>query len=109
MLNKQTTLYLYRGASSSIDFDFSNFDFAVGSKCVFTISNLCKKENLLQFEFNQKKKYTMIITDEFTSTLKDNKYIYNIMYIVGDERYPQCADSDIIVRNVVNAYDGNSN
>lgn len=109
MLNKQTTLYLYRGASSSIDFDFSNFDFAVGSKCVFTISNLCKKENLLQFEFNQKKKYTMIITDEFTSTLKDNKYIYNIMYIVGEERYPQCADSDIIVRNVVNAYDGNSN
>ena len=109
MLNKQTTLYLYRGASSSIDFDFSNFDFAVGSKCIFTISNLCKKQNLLQFEFNESKKYTMIITDEFTSTLKDNKYIYNIMYIVGEERYPQCADSDIIVRNVVNAYDGNSN
>jgi hypothetical protein len=109
MLNKQTTLYLYRGASSTIDFDFSNFDFAVGSKCVFTISNLCKKENLLQFEFTEKKKYTMIITDEFTKTLKDNKYLYNIMYIGNGERYPQCADSDIIVRNVVNAYDGNSN
>lgn len=108
MLNKQTTLYLYRGASSSIDFDFSNFNFGNG-KCVFTISNLCKNENLLQFEFNQSRKYTMIITDEFTSTLKDNKYIYNIMYIVGDERYPECADSDIIVRNVVNAYDGNNN
>lgn len=108
MLNKQTTLYLYRGASSSIDFDFSNFNFN-GGKCVFTISNLCKKENLLQFEFYQSRKYTMIITDEFTKTLKDNKYIYNIMYITGSERYPQCADSDIIVRNVVNAYDGNSN
>lgn len=108
MLNKQTTLYLYRGASSSIDFDFSKFNFN-GGKCVFTISNLCKKENLLQFEFNQSKKYTMIITDEFTNTLKDNKYLYNIMYIKDDERYPECADSDIIVRNVVNAYDGNSN
>ena len=50
----------------------------------------------------------MIITDEFTSTLKDNAYTYNIMYIVDDERYPQCADSDIIVRNVVNGY-GNNN
>lgn len=108
MLDKQTTLYLYRGASSSIDFDFSEFNFASGSKCVFTISNLCKKEKLLQFEFNKKQKYTMIIGDEFTATLKDNAYVYNIMYIVGNERYPQCADSDIIVRNVVNAY-GNNN
>lgn len=108
MLDKQTTLYLYRGGSSSIDFDFSNFVFAPNSKCVFTISNICKKDKLLQFEFNQSKLYTMIITDEFTSTLKDNQYVYNIMYIVGDERYPQCSDSDIIVRNVVNAY-GNNN
>jgi len=104
MLNKQTTLYLYRGASSSIDFDFTNFNFNNG-KCVFTISNLCKNDKLLQLEFNLNKKYTIIIPDEFTETLKDNKYLYNIMYIVGDERYPQCADSDIIVRNVVNAYE----
>ena len=109
MLNKQTTLYLYRGASTSIEFDFRNFEFKNNSKCIFTISNLCKNSKLLQFEFTESKKYTMIITDEFTTSLKDNKYLYNIMYIVGDERYPQCADSDIIVRNVVNAYDGNSN
>ena len=104
MLDKQTTLYLYRGASSSIEFDFTNFDFN-GGKCVFTISNLCKKQNLLQFEFTNKAKYTNIISEEFTATLKDNKYLYNIMYIVGNERYPQCADSDIIVRNVVNSYE----
>jgi hypothetical protein len=104
MLNKQTTLYLYRGASSSIEFDFSNFEFN-GGKCVFTISNLCKKENILQFEFTNKKKYTITIDDEFTVNLTDNKYLYNIMYIVGNERYPQCADSDVIVRNVVNAYE----
>ena len=108
MLNKQTTLYLYRGASSSIDFDFTKFNFN-GGKCVFTISNLCKNDILLQFEFKSKIKYTMLISDEFTSKLKDNKYVYNIMYIVSGERYPQCADSDIIVRNVVNAYDGNNN
>ena len=108
MLDKQTTLYFYRGASSSIDFDFTEFEFAPNSKCVFTISNICKKDNLLQFEFTRPVKYTMIVSDEFTSTLKENKYLYNIMYIIGDERYPQCADSDIIVRNVVNAYENNN-
>lgn len=105
MLDKQTTLYLYRGGSTSIDFDFTEFTFASGSKCVFTISNICKNKNLLQFEFNESKNYTMIISDEFTATLKDNAYLYNIVYIVGDERYPQCKDSDIIVRNMVNAYE----
>lgn len=107
MLDKQTTLYLYRGATSSIEFDFTDFNFN-GGKCVFTISDICKKEKLLQFEFDTMRKYTMIITDEFTKTLKDNKYLYNIMYIINDERYPECADSDIIVRNVVNAYEDNN-
>ena len=104
MLDKQTTLYLYRGATSSIDFDFTNFNFN-GGKCVFTISNICKDTKLFQYEFNQSKVYTVIIPDEFTATLKDNKYLDNIMYILGDERYPECADSDVIVRKVVNAYE----
>ena len=104
MLNKQTTLYLYRGATSAIDFDFTEFEFN-GGKCIFTISNICKKTKLFQFEFNESKKYTIIIPDEFTATLKDNQYLYNIMYELGDERYPECADSDIIVRSVVNSYE----
>jgi uncharacterized membrane protein len=104
MLDKQTTLYLYRGATSSIDFDFTNFTFN-GGKCIFTISNICKDNKLFQYEFDESKKYTIIIPDEFTATLKDNKYLYNIMYIIGNERYPECADSDIIVRKVVNAYE----
>lgn len=104
MLNKQTTIYLYRGATSSIDFDFTNFDFN-GGKCIFTISNICKNTKLFQYEFTSATTYTVIIPDEFTATLKENKYIYNIMYILGNERYPQCADSDVIVRKVVNSYE----
>ena len=104
MLTKQTTLYLYRGATSGIEFDFTNFNFNSG-KCVFTISNICKSTKLFQYEFDESKKYTVIIPDEFTSTLIDNKYLYNIMLEVNDERYHQCADSDIIVRDVVNAYE----
>jgi uncharacterized membrane protein len=104
MLNKQTTLYLYRGGTSSIKFDFRNFDFKEG-KCIFTISNICKKTKLFQFEFSESKEYIVIIPDELTATLSDNQYLYNIMYEINNERYPQCADSDIIVRNVVNAYE----
>ena len=104
MLNKQTTLYFYRGATSSVEFDFTEFDFK-GGKCVFTITPLCGKEKLMQLEFNQNLKYTVLIPDEFTATLKDNQYLYNIMFVINDERYPQCADSDIIVRNVVNGYE----
>ena len=104
MLDKQTTLYLYRGATSSIEFDFTEFNFN-GGKCVFTISNICKNNKLFQFEFNESKKYIILIPDEFTSQLNDNKYLYNIMYFIGNERYPECADSDIIVRDVVNAYE----
>lgn len=104
MLNKQTTLYLYRGATSGIVFDFTQFDFAEDTKCVFTISNLCKTNKLFEYEFTTNDTYTVIIPDEFTATLNENQYLYNIMYIVGDERYPQCADSDIIVRSVVNPY-----
>ena len=104
MLDKQTTLYFYRGATSAIEFDFTNFNFN-GGKCVFTISNICKKTKLLHHEFDEQRKYTIIIPDEFTATLKDNQYIYNIMYMIGNERYPECADSDIIVRDVVNSYE----
>lgn len=104
MLNKQTTLYLYRGATSSVNFDFTNFNFN-GGKCIFTISNICKENKIFQYEFTENKIYTVIIPDEFTATLNENKYLYNIMYILGNERYPQCADSDVIVRKVVNAYE----
>lgn len=105
MLNKQTTLYLYRGATSGIEFDFTQFDFGEDSKCVFTISDICKKNKLFQYNFTTNDKYTVIIPDEFTVTLKENQYLYNIMYEIGDERFPQCADSDIIVRSVVNPYE----
>ena len=104
MLDKQTTLYVYRGATASIEFDFTEFNFS-GGKCVFTISDICKNDKLYQYEFTESITYNVILADEFTSTLKDNKYLYNIMYILGNERYPECADSDIIVRNVVNAYE----
>lgn len=107
MINKLKTLYLYRGGTSAINFDFTKFTFSRG-KCIFTISSIYEDNKLLQFEFNRPLKYTMIITDEFTASLKDNKYRYNIVYVIGENKYPQCADSDIIVRDMVNATRNNN-
>lgn len=108
MLNKLSTLYLYRGGTSAINFDFTKFTFSGNGKCVFTISSIYEDNKLLQFEFNRPIVYTKVISDDFTNTLKDNKYRYNIVYITGDNKYPQCSDSDIIVRDMVNATTNNS-
>ena len=41
MLEKKDTIYLYRGATSSVEFDFTDFVFEDGSKCEFTMTVVC--------------------------------------------------------------------
>lgn len=104
MIPKQKTLYLYRGATSTIEFDFTNFNFEPNSKCVFTMTSLCG-EIIKTIEFNQSKKYIVVFKDDETCNYTNNKYIYTIMYHVEDERYPQCSDSEIIVESIRGNYE----
>ena len=108
MIPKQETLYLYRGATSTIEFDFSHFNFEPNSKCVFTMTTLCG-EIVKEIEFNQSKKYIVVFKDDETCNYVNNKYLYTIMYHVNDERYPQCSNSDIIVENIRGNYEPNNN
>ena len=105
MLEKLDTIYLYRGASSTVEFDFTDFNFEENSKCEFTMVGGCDNTVYKKIEFTESKKYLVLFADEFTATLKGKHYKYNIMYMVGDERYPECADSDIIVEDVINNYE----
>lgn len=107
MLEKKDTIYLYRGATSSVEFDFTEFDFEDGSKCEFTMTGACDDKVYKKVEFTESKKYILTFTDDFTKNLEGSRYKYNIMYFVGDERYPQCANSDIVVDGVINSYEGN--
>lgn len=100
-LIKQTTLYLYRGACKIINIDFTNFIFATGSKCLLTITDINRTKILKTFEFNESKPYVITFDNNFTSSLKDNMYLYNILYDTGDCSFPQCADSDIYVSEVI--------
>ena len=105
-MNQLDTIKLYRGATSEVEFDFTGFNFE-GNKCVFTMKRLCNDDIVKQIEFTEQKIYKEIFTDEFTATLQDERYRYDIMYVVGEERYPQCSPSVVEVSEVVNEYTDN--
>lgn len=103
-MNKLDTLILYSGATSEVEFDFSEFEFEENSKLLLTIKDISNNV-VFQKNFSESKKYTVVFKDEFTATLNCSEYWYDIMYLINDERYPQCYPSRIIVNKVVGAYE----
>lgn len=103
------TLKLYRGATSVIELDFTGFTFKSNSYCQLTIKKKYNDDIIFQYDFNKSIKYYVTFKDEFTAGLDDDKYKYDIMYMLNDERYPQCSISDIIIDEVVNNYVGDFN
>lgn len=107
MLKQLDTIILYKGATSAVEFDFTEFEFAPNTHCLLTIKKMNKKETVYTYEFNESKKYVVEFTDEFTAELDRREYWYDIMYIVGEERYPQCSPSGVIVEEVIGSYEYN--
>lgn len=105
MLKELDTIYLYKGASSNIEFDFTDFNFEEDSYCEFSMVDPCTNKELKKVTFTESAKYIVTFRDEFTTSLDKKIYKYNIMYFIGEERFPQCADSDIIVEEVINSYE----
>ena len=104
MVNKFPIIYLYRGATCEIEFDFSDFDFSNGGYCQFIMKKLNSDEPIKTIDFTESDKYTIVFQDDFTINLTDDEYRYDIMYMINDERYPQCSPSKIIMKEVVNEY-----
>lgn len=100
------TLKLFRGATSVIELDFTGFNFESNSYCQLTIKKKYNEDIIFQHDFNKSIKYYVTFKDEFTVSLDDDKYKYDIMYMLNDERYPQCSISNIIIDEVVNNYVG---
>lgn len=100
------TLKLYRGATSVIELDFTGFKFESNSYCQLTIKKKYNDDIVFQHNFDKSIKYYVTFKDEFTAGLYDDKYDYDIMYILNEERYPQCSISDIVIDEVVNDYKG---
>lgn len=108
-MNKFNDLKLYRGATSVIELDFTGFVFAENSKCQLTIEKKYNNHVIYQHDFDKPIKYYITFKDEFTANLDDDKYKYDIMYMLNDERYPQCEISDIYMEEVINNYNGEVN
>lgn len=104
-LTELETLQLYHGATSEVEFDFSEFVFEPNTHCLLTIKNTYNDDIVFEKEFSKSEKYTIIFTDEFTATLTNDRYRYDIMYIINNERYPQCKPSKVEVREVVGSYE----
>ena len=101
------TIRLYRGATSEVEFDFSDFEFGDNSECLLTIKEMESEEVVFTYEFTEPKKYTVQFEDNFTINLKEDEYRYDIMYLINDERYPQCKPSKVKVNEVVGSYESN--
>lgn len=107
-MKELTTIQLFRGATSEVEFDLSDFNFEINSELLFTIKQRNSNRVVLQKRFTESKKYNVIFTDEFTATLYKNEYVYDIMYLINDERYPQCLPSRIVVSEVVGGYESSN-
>ena len=105
-MNELDVIILYAGATSEVEFDFSEFEFEKNGELLFTIKDF-DNNIVFQKKFSESKKYTLVFKDEFTASLNYSEYRYDIMYLINDERYPQCAPSKIIVNKVVGAYESN--
>ena len=107
-LTKFQKIQLYRGATSEVSFDFTNFVFEPGSYCLLTMKNDYDDKAIFTYKFDEAKEYNVVFKDEFTATLTDNSYIYDIMYMINDERYPQCKPSEVVVSEVVGKYESDN-
>lgn len=106
-MKKLKKIELFKGATSEIEFDLTGFNFAGGGYCQFVMKKMDDDTPIKTIDFEEPKKYTEIFTDDFTATLDEEEYRYDIMYMINDERYPQCKPSKIKVSEVVNEYTGN--
>lgn len=106
-MKKLKKIELFRGATSEVEFDLTGFNFTGNGYCQFVMKKLDSDIPIKTIDFKEPKKYIEIFTDEFTATLDEGEYRYDIMYMINDERYPQCKPSKIKVSEVVNEYTGN--
>lgn len=91
------TITLRKGATSVLQVDLTEFDMQGGS-VVLTVSNR-KGEPLKKWETSESRLWDVVIPDEFTATLKvgEDRYMYDIMWHIGEERFAQCEPSPVTV------------
>lgn len=98
---------LRKGATTVIQVDLTNFDMQ-GGYVALTVSEKVKKElqPLRSWKMDEQRVWYITIPDEFTAGLKvsTENYLYDIMWHLNDERFAQCAPSQVIVGATAGGY-----
>lgn len=95
---------LRKGATTVVQIDLTSFEMQ-GGYVALTISD--KKGNALRsWKTDEQKVWSVTFTDEFTADLKvsADKYLYDIMWHLNEERFAQCAPSPVIVEATAGGY-----
>ena len=108
-MEKYPTIYLHRGATSVVEFDLTDFDLQGGSVVVsMSARGMDGRPGRVinSWEFRTPEIHEAVFKDEFTATLEVGKknYEYDVMWHLGEERFPQCAPSPIEVSYTVGGY-----
>lgn len=96
---------LYRGATTVVTLDLTDFDLR-GGLILFSVEDE-NDELVFTQELTTNEPHEVIFSDEFTYSLIDDTYSYDIMWVIGNSRYPQCLKSPIKVYDTVGGYRGN--
>lgn len=108
-LTRLPGLTLFRGATSVVVLDLSEWDMTAGT-CLFTLKQKSTGEIIKQETFTTADAHTITFRDDETGSLAigPDAYYYDIMLLAGEERYPQCAPSPVTVKEVVGSYAASS-
>ena len=98
-------IILYKGATSVIDLDLSEFDMQEGHVLLI----MCDRGSgaaIGEWRFDTQGVHQIVLDDDFTATLEisDHRYEYGIVWILPGGRRPKCAPSRVEVKRIVGGY-----
>lgn len=104
MLPELSAIILYQGATSIIEIDLSSWNME-GKSCIFTVRNLTRNEVFKEIEFTTAEKHLVtFMANETLKLLENNRYGYDVMMVIGQERFPQSKISIVKVERVAGEY-----
>lgn len=95
---------IFKGATSSVEFDFTAFDFA-GGQLILTIKEKIGGAKVFSQIFTEQGLTILTFEPSFTKTLKIGEYLYDLILSADGDHIPQCAPSLVIVKGVVGEYE----
>lgn len=105
-MEQYPTIYLYQGATTVVEIDLTDFDLQGGSVVLTVRKKKGTRDVVETWELTEARVHEVVFKDELTATLDagTNKYEYDLMWHIGEERFAQCAPSPVEVAKTVGGF-----